>query len=72
VLRAGLVAVERKNILVLPETKLQFGVHSAKIPGNKPSALSRLTFVVIIPVGNSKFFVSCGNFILAIVHSPLA
>ena len=33
-LRVGLEAAEEKSILVLPETKLQFGAHSAQIPGN--------------------------------------
>jgi len=34
VLRAGLEAVEEKNIPVLPETKLQFDAHSVQVPGN--------------------------------------
>jgi len=67
-LRADLEAVEQKNILVLSETKLQFGAHSAQIPGNTPTELSRLTFVVIKPVGNSKGFISCMDFIFTLVH----
>jgi hypothetical protein len=70
-LRAGLEAVEEKKIPVPSETKLQFGAHSAQIQGNTPTALSRITFVIIKPVGNSKFFISYGDFIFTLVYLPL-